>query len=123
MKFWSQCFLGFTSLILFSCSVNDDLKEISGTYEFNQVGKHTFVINAENIVANIKLVGANGGEVIVLDNISLNRNAEYTAIVGDGKNLQTEIWNNLVPEYFAQAGKNEVLKKNGMIKIEWTGLD
>ncbi|MFD1315989.1 hypothetical protein [Namhaeicola litoreus] len=106
----------------FSCSTNDELKEISGSYAFNQAGKHTFVVNAENIVATIKLVGANQGETVLLDNVALNRNVEYTAIVGDGIHYDTEIWNNLVPEYIAKSG-NKDLNQNGYIKIDWIGFD
>jgi hypothetical protein len=106
----------------FSCSTNDDLKEISGSYAFNEAGKHKFVVNAENIVATIKLVGANQGETILLDNVTLYRNVEYTAIVGDGVHYDTEIWNNLVPEYLAKSGNNEQ-GNNGSIKIDWIGFD
>lgn len=122
MRFLKNFLLIVLIVSFFSCSTNDDLKEISGSYAFNQAGKHSFVVNAENIVATIKLVGANKGETIILDNVVLNRNVEYTAIVGDGKYYETEIWNNLVPEFAAKSGNND-LKENGYIKIDWTGFD
>ncbi len=115
-------FLIFT-LSLSSCSVNEDLKEISGSYEFNQPGKFAFVINANNIKANIILSGANGGETILHENVVLEPSVEYTAIVGDGQNFQTEIRNNLVQEFIAYNGDEKELPEAGSIRIEWKGFD
>ena len=106
MLFLKTAFLFICLLSLFSCSVNEDLKEISGSYEFNQPGKFAFVINARNIKANIILSGANGGETILHENVVLEPSVEYTAIVGDGQNFQTEIRNNLVQEFIAYNGEN-----------------
>lgn len=110
-------------LSLFSCSVNEDMKEISGSYEFNQPGKHAFVINAKNIRADIILSGANGGETIIHENVVLEPSVEYTAIVGDGQNFQTELRNNLVQEYIAYNGDEHDMMELGYIRIEWKGID
>lgn len=123
MLFLRILFFFLCCLILISCSVNEDLKEISGSYDFKHAGKHSFMINAENIKANIILTGANGGETIILENVVLDRAAEYTAIVGDGKNFHTEVRNNLVPEFIAYNGEDEDNPKEGSIRIEWKGFD
>jgi len=114
------------AIILFlSCSTKEELKEISGTYEFKNVGKHTFVVNADHIEANIKIIGANNGETIIAKNITLDRNVEYTAIIGgkDFNNFRTVLLNNLVTEYQANPGKLTHEIKNGIIRIDWIGFD
>ena len=123
MLFLKTAFLFICLLSLFSCSVNEDLKEISGSYEFNQPGKFAFVINANNIKANIILSGANGGETILHENVVLEPSVEYTAIVGDGQNFHTEIRNNLVQEFIAYNGDEKGLPEAGSIRIEWKGFD
>ncbi len=118
--------LSFIAIILaISCSTKEELKEISGTYEFKDVGKHAFVINAEHIEATIRIIGANNGETIVAENVTLERNAEYTAIIGSENfnNLKTTLLNNLVVEYQANSGKLSNNFKNGIIKIDWIGFD
>lgn len=121
--------ISFLALILIlSCSNKEDLREISGTYEFNVAGKHTFVINANHIKANIRIVGANGGETILLEDIPLYKNVEYTAIIGGYQNkkvfndLKTELLNNLVTEYKVNPGNNNQFN-NGLIRIDWVGFD
>jgi hypothetical protein len=115
-------------LLMLSCSNKEDLREISGTYEFNVAGKHTFVINANHIKANIRITGANGGETKLLENISLDKNVEYSALIGGYQNekvfnyLKTEFLSNLVSEYNVDPGNNGSFK-NGMIRIEWVGFD
>ncbi|RUA07223.1 MAG: hypothetical protein DSY82_08515 [Flavobacteriia bacterium] len=120
-----------SSLALFlilSCSKKDNLREISGTYEFNVAGKHSFVINANHIKATIRIVGANGGETIIMEDIPLDKNVEYTAMIGGYKNkkvfnnLKTELLNNLVTEYEVDAGNSRQFN-NGMIRIDWVGFD
>lgn len=112
----------------FSCSNREELKEISGSFEFKDAGKHPFVINADHIEATIKLIGANGGETLILNNVKLDRNARYTAVVGGVNRItgqtfeKTELINNFVVEYEALSGKNPALK-NGMIRIDWVGFD
>ncbi len=116
----------FVMIIFFlKCTTKEELKEISGTYEFKDVGKHTFVINADHIEATVKIIGANNGETIMAKNVTLDRNVEYTAIVG-GKNinnLKTALLNNLVVEYQANPGKISDEIKNGIIRIDWIGFD
>ncbi len=114
--------------LMFSCSNKEDLREISGTYEFNLAGKHTFVINANHIKANIRIIGANGGETILLEDVPLYKNVEYTALIGGYKNkkvfngLKTELLNNLVTEFKADPGNNNRFN-NGSIRIDWVGFD
>lgn len=113
------------SILVLSCSTKEELKEISGTFEFKDIGKHSFVINADHIDATIKIVGANHGETIMVDNISLDRNVEYTAIIGgkDINNFKTSLLNNLVVEYQVNPGEISNGIKNGIIKIDWIGFD
>ncbi len=121
--------ISFLALFLIlSCSNKDDLREISGTYEFNVAGKHSFVINANHIKANIRIVGANGGETIIMEDIPLDKNVEYTAMIGGYKNkkvfndLKTELLNNLVTEFEVNAGNTQQFN-NGLIRIDWVGFD
>ncbi|PCI33233.1 MAG: hypothetical protein COB60_08065 [Flavobacteriaceae bacterium] len=95
-------------LIVVGCS-NDDQKEISGTFEFSEIGIHNFKINASNIKATITIVGAGGGggggvgfnagnsstgggggggagEVKLLIDIDLQENVNYTVNIGEGGN-------------------------------------
>lgn len=110
-----------------SCtSNNDDVKEISGTLLFNEIGTHIFNINAENIQAKITIVGPNKGDTYTFENVSLNRTVEYTAKIGVGKtsNFKTELLNNLVVMYKAESGmpSKDIIDK-GFIKIDWIGYD
>ncbi|MEN8125485.1 MAG: hypothetical protein ABFR32_10185 [Bacteroidota bacterium] len=125
MKKFKKGFLFLTIVLAISCSTKEELKEISGTYVFKNVGKHSFVVNANHIEATIKIIGANNGETIMAKNVHLDRNVEYTAIIGGESinNLKTALLNNLVTEYQASPGKvsNEI--KNGIIRIDWVGFD
>jgi len=107
-------------------SSNDDVKEISGTLVFNEVGTHIFNINAENIQAKITIAGPNKGDTYTFENVSLNRTVEYTAKIGMGNasNFKTELLNNLVVMYEAQSGMpSKDISEKGYIKIDWIGYD
>ena len=117
-----------TLLLLFnySCTSFEDVKEISGTLIFNEIGTHTFSINAENIEATITMVGPNNGETYTYENVKLSRTAIYTAKIGLNKssNVKTELLNNLVVMYEAKAGRNlQNMSNGGFVKIDWKGLD
>ncbi|NOQ92902.1 MAG: hypothetical protein GQ552_09340 [Flavobacteriaceae bacterium] len=111
-----------------SCTSND-VKEISGTLVFNEIGDHSFNINAENIEATITIAGPNKGETIVFENIALFRTVDYTAKIGvkTSTTKKNELLNNLVVMYVAKEGKSS--KKNyqnfsdaGYVKIDWKGI-
>ncbi len=111
-----------------SCTSND-VKEISGTLVFNEVGDHSFNINAENIAATITIAGPNKGETIVYENVSLFRTVDYTAKIGvkTSSTKKNELLNNLVIMYEANEGKSS--KNNyqnfsdaGYVKIDWKGI-
>lgn len=109
-----------------SCTSGDDVKEISGTLIFNEVGSHKFNINAENIQATITMVAPNNGETYIFENVSLNRTVEYTAKIGIEKNsnFKTELLNNLVVMYEAKSGENlKNIVNKGFVKIDWIGYD
>ncbi len=117
------------SLFFLSCTT-EDVKEISGTLIFNEIGSHTFNINAENIEATITVVGPNKGESFVFENVSLYRTVDYTAKIGldTAKSKKTELLNNLVVMYEANSGKflqNDLqsIAENGYVKIDWKGIN
>jgi hypothetical protein len=114
------------SLVVFSCTSFEDVKEISGSLIFNEIGTHSFSINAENIEATITMVGPNNGETIVYENVKLSNTTNYTAKIGVNKssNVKTELYNNLVVMYVARAGRSvESTNDSGYVKIDWKGLD
>ena len=113
-------------LVIYSCTSFEDVKEISGTLIFNEIGTHSFSINAENIEATITMVGPNNGETFVFENVKLSRTANYTAKIGVNKtsNIKTELYNNLVVMYQAKCGKNSHnISDGGYVKIDWKGFD
>lgn len=113
-------------LLIYSCTSFEDVKEISGTLIFNEIGTHSFSINAENIEATITVVGPNHGEAFVFENVKLSRTANYTAKIGVNKtpNIKTELYNNLVVMYEAKSGKNsQNISDGGYVKIDWKGFD
>ena len=109
-------------LLSVSCTTREELKEISGTFEFKDAGKHSFFINADHIEATIKLVGTNGGETVVIKNVTLDRNAEYTAIIAGNNPEKTELLNNLVVAYEAKPG-NIKNYPTSFIRIDWVGFN
>lgn len=114
------------SFMVSSCTSGDEVKEISGTLLFNEVGSHKFNINAENIQATITMVAPNKGEIYIFENVTLNRAAEYTAKIGVEKssNFKTELLNNLVVMYEAKSGENlKNIVDKGFVKIDWIGYD
>lgn len=113
-------------LFIYSCTSFEDVKEISGTLIFNEIGTHTFSINAENIEATITMVGPNNGETYIYENVKLSNTAIYTTKIGLNKtsNVKTELLNNLVVMYEAKAGRNlQNISNAGYVKIDWKGLD
>jgi len=95
-------------LLLIGCA-KDEPEEISGTFEFSDIGLQNFKIEASNIKASITIIGAGGGgaggvgfnagnsstgggggggagEVIHLTDIDLQENVNYTVIIGEGGN-------------------------------------
>ena len=117
------------SLSYYSCS-NTDVKEISGTLIFNDIGDHEFNINADNIEASITMVGPNNGETLVLDNVSLYRTTNYHAKIALESTgaLKSELLNNLVVMYQVSSNPDESPEtrnyiKPGYIKIDWKGLN
>lgn len=117
--------LGFVTLFLFSSCTSNDVKEISGTLLFNEVGTHSFNINAENIEAKITIAGPYKGEVRVIENVNLYRTVDYTAKINDTSlnSSKSELLSNLAVLYESKAGK-EITNSmdNGYIKIEWKGI-
>jgi len=114
------------SLVIYSCTSFEDVKEISGSLIFNEIGTHSFSINAENIEATITMVGPNHGETIVYENVKLSSTTNYTAKIGVNKssNVKTELYNNLVVMYEAKAGRSEQnITNGGYVKIDWKGFD
>ena len=117
------------SLFISSCTT-DGVKEISGTLVFNELGSHSFNINAENIEATITMVGPNNGETIVLKNVPLSRTVEYTAKIGtkNSSSPKTKLLSNLAVMYEASSGVAmqediESFIDSGYVKIDWRGLD
>ena len=98
-------------LTLIGCSKEDNepKEEVSGTFEFLDIGTHEFSIDATDIVATITIIGAGGGgaggvdyssgssstgggggggggEFKLLTNENLEGNVTYTVIVGSPGN-------------------------------------
>lgn len=124
-------FLLITTVLLFFISgcTSNDVKEISGTIVFNEIGDHSFNINAENIKATITMAGPNKGEIIIFENVSLYRTVDYTAKIGvkNKSSKKNELLNNLVVMYEAKEGqsiKNNIqsLADSGYVKIDWKGI-
>ena len=111
-----------TSFLFFSCTTSNDVKEISGTLLFNEIGTHSFNINAENIEATITIAGPNKGEIQVFKNVNLYRTVDYSAKINESTS-KSELLSNLVVLYEAKSGKkisNNL--DNGYIKIDWKGI-
>ncbi len=126
MKKFFLIVVTMATLMTSSCSTNDDVKEISGSLLFNEIGTYSFNINAENIQAKITIVGPNKGDTYTFENVALFRTVEYTAKIGteSPSNFKTELLNNLVVMYEAGSGmKAENILENGYIKIDWIGYD
>ncbi len=119
----------FVIASLTSCT-SHDVKEISGTLVFKDIGTHVFNINADDIEATITMVGPNNGEYMVFENIKLSRTADYTAKIGSSSknNAKTEFLNNLVVMYEARSGEgfgkdNTITTETGFVKIDWKGIN
>lgn len=116
------------TLLQFSCTP-DEVKEISGTIMFNDVGQHSFNINADNIVATITIAAPNYGEKIVLEEVEMYRTANYNVKIGvsASERFKTELRNNLVLMYEAhsheEAQAPEDIFDPGYIRIDWKGLN
>lgn len=126
MKRFLLISVALCALVVTSCSSNDDVKEISGTLLFNEIGSHSFNINAENIQATITMASPNKEEIFIFENVTLNRTVQYTAKIGVGNasKIKTELLNNLVLMYEAQSNKNmQSIANNGFVKIDWIGYD
>lgn len=112
-----------------SCTTND-VKEISGTIIIKDLGSHVFNINADNIDATIIMAGPEMEKPLVYEHVPLFRTSDYIAKIevdASGK-LKSELLNNLVVMYEAEAGELpdqqlNHLMNSGFIKIEWTGLN
>ena len=68
-------------LIIYSCTSFDDAKEISGTLVFNEVGTHSFSINADNIDATITLFGANNEEIQRVKGLLMSKTSKDGRVV------------------------------------------
>ena len=129
-KTFLNCIGILLSIFLISCTTNNDVKEITGTLIFNDIGSHSFNINAENIEATITIAGSNKGEHFVFENVELYRTADYTVKIDDSSSTsspKTELLNNSVQMYEAKSGIN--FKENlpdivdsGFVKIDWKGI-
>ncbi len=115
---------------LFSSCTSNDVKEISGTLIFNDIGSHVFNINADNIEATITLSGPNNGETVVYENVQLFRTSDYNVKIGAESTgaMKSELLNNLVVMYEVEAGEttniqNQEISDAGYIKIDWRGLN
>ena len=128
-KIFLSCIFSLYILSFVSCSTND-VKESSGTIIIKDVGSHVFNINADNIEATIFMAGPEIEKPLVYENVPLFRTSDYVAKIevdNTGK-LKSELLNNLVVMYEAEAGeiKDQQLNhlmEEGFIKIEWTGLN
>ncbi len=129
MKKLSLLFVGILLSLFISSCTSDDVKEISGTLVFNEIGSHSFNINAENIEATITMIGPNNGETIIYENVPLFRTVIYTAKIGSkNSSSKTEFLSNLAVIYEAESGVK--MQKNirsfidsGYVKIDWKGFD
>lgn len=129
MKKWNLLFITIISAAVLSSCTSNDIKEISGTLVFNEVGDHSFNINAENIEATITIAGPNKGETIIFEHVSLNRTADYTVKIGvkTPTSQKNELLSNLVVLYEAKEGKSlqsDLLRiaDSGYVKIDWKGI-
>jgi len=129
MKKINLLFIAIISATLLSSCSSNNVKEISGTLVFNEIGDHSFNINAENIEATITIVGPNRGETIIFEHVSLNRTADYTAKIGvkTPTSQKNELLSNLVVMYEVQEGKSiqsDMLRiaDSGFVKIDWKGI-
>lgn len=117
--------IGFIISFLFLSCTSNDVKEISGTLLFNEIGTHSFNINAENIQATITIAAPNKGEIQVIENVNLYRTVDYTAKINDKSvpSSKSELLSNLVVLYKVKSG-NEFTSNldNGYIKIDWKGF-
>lgn len=116
----------FSFLSTTSCTSSNDLKQISGSLIFSEIGTHSFSINAENIEATITMVGPNNGESHVFENVLLSNTANYTAKIGEKST--SKLLNNLVVMYEAKSGENSFNNfenglNSGYVKIDWKGFD
>ena len=130
MKKLSLLFVGILLSLFISSCTSDDVKEISGTLVFNEIGSHSFNINAENIEATITMIGPNNGETIIYKNVPLFRTVIYTAKIGlkNSQSSKTTLLSNLAVMYEAESGVK--MQKNmgsfidsGYVKIDWKGID
>lgn len=129
MKKFKLLFIAIISAGLFISCTSEDIKEISGTLVFNEIGEHSFNINAENIEATITIAGPNKGEKVIFENVSLYRTANYTAKIGvkTPTSKKNELLSNLVVLYEAKEGKSiksDLLNiaDSGYVKIDWKGI-
>ncbi len=117
--------IGILVSFLFISCTNNDVKEISGTLLFNEIGTHSFNINAENIEATITIAGPNKGKIQIFENVNLYRTVDYTAKINE-KSISTsksELLSNLVVLYETKSGEELANNlDNGYIKIDWKGL-
>lgn len=112
----------FSLLSTTSCTSPEDLKQITGTLIFSEIGTHSFTINAENIEATITMVGPNSGEIHVFENVHLSSTSNYTAKIE--ANNTSKLLNNLVVMYEAKSGNTLVNASNGgYVKVDWRGFD
>ncbi len=116
----------FSFLSTISCTSSGDLKQISGTLIFSEIGTHSFSINAKNIEATVTIVGPNNGETYIFEHVHLSSISNYTAKIGE--NNTSKLLNNLVLMYEAKSGNgplNAVNNKSnrGYVKIDWKGFD
>ena len=120
--------LTFGFFSFYSCTSNE-VKEISGTIIFNDIGSHVFNINADNIEATITIAGPNNGETLVYEHVPLYRTSDYYAKIGAESTgtLKTELLHNLVVMYEAASGTEQAqpseLADAGYIRIDWTGIN
>jgi len=128
-KIFLTCFVLLSLATITSCT-STDVKEISGTLIFNDIGSHIFNINADNIEATITMVGANYGETIVLENVHLYRTVDYNAKIAtkSSSTLKTELLNNLVVMYEVKSGTkfsadSKSISNFGYVKIDWKGIN
>ncbi len=128
-KIFLTCFVLLSLATITSCT-STDVKEISGTLIFNDIGSHIFNINADNIEATITMVGANYGETIVLENVPLYRTVDYNAKIAtkSSSTLKTELLNNLVVMYEVKSSSefnddSKSISNFGYVKIDWKGIN
>ena len=116
----------FSLLSTSSCTSPNDLKQISGSLIFSEIGAHNFSINAENIEATVTMVGPHNGKIQVFKNVALSNSASYTAKIEE--NVTSRLLNNLVLMYEAKPGETSInsftdAANGAYIKIDWRGFD